>query len=38
MAKQTVVAKRKRILTLDLLRGMFMIAIIVDHLNWGPSL
>lgn len=31
-------AKRKRILALDLLRGGFMIAIIVDHLGWGPSL
>jgi hypothetical protein len=30
--------KRQRILTLDLLRGAFMIAIIVDHLGWGPSL
>jgi hypothetical protein len=30
--------KRQRILTLDLLRGGFMMAIIVDHLGWGPSL
>ncbi len=38
MATQTATTKRKRILTLDLLRGVFMVAIIVDHLNWGPSL
>ena len=30
--------KRSRILALDLLRGAFLIAIIVDHLGWGPSL
>lgn len=38
MSKQTAVEKRKRILTFDLLRGGFLVAIIVDHLNWGPSL
>lgn len=30
--------KRSRILALDLLRGAFLMAIIVDHLGWGPSL
>ena len=30
--------RRSRILTLDILRGAFMMAIIVDHLSWGPSL
>lgn len=29
--------KRPRILALDLLRGAFLVAIIVDHLHWGPS-
>lgn len=29
--------KRSRILALDLLRGAFLMAIIVDHLRWGPS-
>lgn len=38
MKIQGVSEKRKRILALDLLRGAFMIAIIVDHLNWGPSI
>ncbi len=38
MATQTAVEKRKRILTLDILRGGFLVAIIVDHLNQGPSL
>ena len=38
MATQTAAERRKRIPTLDLLRGAFMVAIIVDHLNWGPSL
>lgn len=30
--------KRSRILALDLLRGGFLMAIIVDHLGWGSSL
>lgn len=30
--------KRQRILTLDLLRGLFLIIILVDHLAWTPSL
>jgi len=28
----------KRILAFDLLRGIFMLMIVVDHINWGPSL
>ncbi len=38
MGTQTHPQKRPRILALDLIRGGFLIAIIVDHLNWGPSL
>jgi len=30
--------KRERILALDLLRGFFMMAVIVDHIPWAPSL
>lgn len=30
--------KRQRILTLDLLRGLFLIIILADHLAWTPSL
>ena len=28
----------KRIAALDIIRGLFILMIIVDHLNWGPSL
>lgn len=38
MTTQTRITRRPRILALDLLRGSFMIAIILDHINWGPSL
>ena len=36
----TTAARRPRIIALDLIRGLFMISIIVNHLTWsnGPSL
>lgn len=30
--------RRERILSLDLLRGLFLVIIFVDHLSWQPSL
>ena len=30
--------KRQRILALDLLRGLFLLIILADHLQWTPSL
>lgn len=33
-----VPTKRRRILTLDLLRGLFLVVIFVDHLAYAPSL
>lgn len=33
-----VQTKRPRIVALDLIRGAFLMMIIVDHLHWGPSL
>lgn len=37
MGTQKEASAYKRILAFDLLRGFFMAAIIVDHINWGPS-
>ena len=36
MSKEAKTQKSKRILTFDLLRGYFMVAIILNHLQWYP--
>lgn len=38
MGTQTTASVSRRIIALDLIRGIFMLMIVVDHLNWGPSL
>lgn len=37
MSKEEKTQKSKRILTFDLLRGYFMVAIILNHLQWYPN-
>lgn len=34
----TVSTKRQRIIALDILRGLFLVVLIVNHLPWAPSL
>lgn len=34
----TVSSKRQRIIALDILRGLFLVTLIVNHMPWAPSL
>ncbi|MBC7942939.1 OpgC domain-containing protein [Candidatus Saccharibacteria bacterium] len=38
MEKTVTTTRRQRILALDLLRGLFLVVIIVNHIAWSPSL
>lgn len=33
----TVAEKRRRIMALDILRGLFLVVLIVNHISWSPS-
>lgn len=34
----TISSKRQRIIALDILRGLFLVTLIVNHMPWAPSL
>lgn len=34
----TITKKRQRIIALDVLRGLFLVTLIVNHMPWNPSL
>ncbi len=38
MNQTVTTTRRQRILALDLLRGLFLVVIIVNHIAWSPSL
>lgn len=38
MIQKRIGERRQRILALDLLRGLFLVVIIVNHIAWSPSL